>query len=135
MNLLVKTTVVVATMAAVSVFAVDSTKSAKVAVADTTAKAAVADTTVKAAVVDSSKKCAEKVFTLQELAAFTGKDGKSAYVAVDGVVYDLTKIGAWKNGEHHGLKAGTDESKKILSSPHGKQVLKKVPVVGKLAQK
>jgi predicted heme/steroid binding protein len=125
MNLLIKTLVVVATMAALSVFAVDSTKSTP---------AAVADTTVKAAVVDSSKST-EKVFTLQELAAFSGKDGKSAYVAVDGVVYDMTKIGSWKNGEHHGIKAGTDATKKITSSPHGKQVLKKLPVVGKLAQK
>jgi predicted heme/steroid binding protein len=125
MNLLIKTSVVVATMTALSVFAVDSTKSAP---------AAVADTTVKATVVDSSKST-EKVFTLQELAAFNGKDGKSAYVAVDGVVYDLTKIGSWKNGEHHGIKAGTDATKKITSSPHGKQVLKKLPVVGKLAQK
>jgi predicted heme/steroid binding protein len=134
MNLLIKSSIVVATITALSVFAVDSTKSAPVAVKDTTVKAAVKDTTVKAAVVDSSKS-AEKVFTIQELAAFTGKDGKSAYVAVDGVVYDMTKIGAWKNGEHHGIKAGTDATKKITSSPHGKQVLKKVPVVGKLAQK
>ncbi len=125
MNFLIKSSLAVVTITALSVFAVDSTK---------TVKAVAADTTVKSAVVDSSKST-EKVFTLQELAAFTGKDGKSAYVAVDGIVYDLTKNGAWKNGEHHGLKAGTDETKKITSSPHGKQVLKKLPVVGKLAQK
>ncbi len=131
MNLFIKSSVVVATITALTVFAVDSTTSEPAAVADTTATAAVA---TKAAVVDSSKS-AEKVFTIEELAEFNGKDGKSAYVAVDGVVYDLTKVGAWKKGVHHGIKAGTDASKKITSSPHGKQVLKKVPVVGKLAQK
>lgn len=127
MNLLIKSSVVVATVTALSVFAVvDSTGSSPAA--------AVTDTAANAAVVDSSKST-EKVFTIEELAAFNGKDGKSAYVAIDGVVYDVTNVKAWKKGVHHGVKAGTDGSKKLASSPHGNKVLTKLPVVGKLAQK
>jgi predicted heme/steroid binding protein len=125
MNLLIKTSFAAVAATVFSAFAIDSTKSAP---------AAATDTTVKAAVVDTSKSV-EKIFTLEELATFNGKDGKSSYVAVDGVVYDLTNSKTWKNGVHHGIKAGTDASKKIQSSPHGKKVISKLPVVGKLAQK
>jgi predicted heme/steroid binding protein len=74
-------------------------------------------------------------FTLEELSQYTGKNGEKAYVAVDGVVYDVTNVPAWKNGEHqNGLTAGKDLSKEILSSPHGKSVLENLPVVGKLVK-
>jgi predicted heme/steroid binding protein len=72
-------------------------------------------------------------FTIEQLAKFNGKNGNPAYVAVDSVVYDVTKVKAWKNGEHkRGLKAGNDLSQQILKSPHGKKVLKNLPVVGRL---
>lgn len=72
--------------------------------------------------------------TLEELAQYNGKDGKPVYVAVNGLVYDMTGIETWKSGKHKGNKAGTDLSKKIKSSPHGIAVLKKLKVVGKLVQ-
>lgn len=76
-----------------------------------------------------------KTFTLEELSQYTGKNGAKAYVAVDGVVYDVTDVPAWKNGEHkNGLTAGKDLSKEILSSPHGKRVLENLPVVGELVK-
>ncbi|KRM59513.1 cytochrome b5 domain-containing protein [Secundilactobacillus malefermentans] len=75
---------------------------------------------------------AEKEFTKEELSQFDGKDGHKAYVAIDGLVYDLTEIGAWENGKHHGLTAGKDLSEEITKAPHGKSVLSKLTVVGKL---
>lgn len=75
---------------------------------------------------------AEKTFTLEELSQFDGENGHPAYVAVDGVVYDLSNIPAWAGGKHHGLTAGKDHSEAILKAPHGKSVLAKLPVVGKL---
>lgn len=70
--------------------------------------------------------------TLEQLKQYDGKDGNKAYVAIDGTVYDLTDIGAWKDGQHHGLTAGHDLSKEILNAPHKKSVLAKLPVVGRL---
>ncbi|MGP6140441.1 MULTISPECIES: cytochrome b5 domain-containing protein [unclassified Jeotgalibaca] len=74
-----------------------------------------------------------RIFTLDELSEFDGKDGNPAYVAVDGVVYDVTGVEAWANGEHQeGIVAGKELSDKILESPHGKDVLEDLPIVGTL---
>lgn len=72
-------------------------------------------------------------FTLEELAEFNGKDGKPAYIAVDGVVYDVTDLPAWKDGGHNGFEAGQDLTEAIKKdSPHGVAKLDGVPVVGTL---
>lgn len=76
-----------------------------------------------------------KVFTLAELSTYNGSNGMPAYVAVDGVVYDLTNSNAWKNGKHNGFTAGRDLSDEIKEiSPHGVKNLEGIPVVGKLAE-
>mgnify|MGYP002715596293 CR=1 FL=1 len=75
----------------------------------------------------------EQEFTLAELKKYNGVDGQPAYVAIDGTVYDVSKVDAWKDGKHfHGLTAGNDLSEAILHAPHKKTVLAKLPVVGKL---
>jgi predicted heme/steroid binding protein len=74
-----------------------------------------------------------KEFTLEELAQYNGKDGNAAYIAVDGIVYDVTKVAQWKNGNHNGYKAGKDLTEAIKTkSPHGISKLKNIKVVGKL---
>lgn len=73
--------------------------------------------------------------TLEELAAFNGQNGKPAYVAVDGIIYDETNVKAWVGGKHKGYSAGTDISAVIKKSPHGASVLKKRTVVGKIIEK
>ena len=74
-----------------------------------------------------------RTFTLQELAEFDGKDGRPGYVAVDGVVYDVTNVSAWSTGTHQGaLTAGSDWSSEIDNSPHGRSVLNRLPIVGNL---
>jgi len=75
----------------------------------------------------------ERSFTLDELSEYNGKDGNPAYVAVDGVVYDFTDLGRWKNGDHNGYEAGKDLTEEIKDiSPHGLSVLNRAPVVGTL---
>lgn len=74
----------------------------------------------------------EKIFTLDELKNYDGKEGRKAYIAVDGVVYDVTNIAAWQGGTHHGNNAGNDVSDRIVKAPHGKSILEKLEVVGKL---
>ena len=74
----------------------------------------------------------EKIFTLEELKNYDGKEGRKAYIAVDGVVYDVTNVAAWQDGTHHGNNAGNDVSDRIVKAPHGKSTLEKLGVVGKL---
>ncbi len=74
------------------------------------------------------------VLTVDELAAYNGKDGQPAYIAVDGVIYDVTDVPAWAGGEHNGHQAGQDLTDAIKNdSPHGTSVLDDLPVVGTLA--
>lgn len=74
----------------------------------------------------------EKIFTLDELKNYDGREGRKAYIAVDGVVYDVTNVAAWQGGTHHGNNAGNDVSDRIVKAPHGKSILEKLEVVGKL---
>ena len=75
----------------------------------------------------------DKVFTLEELAEYDGLEGREAYVAVDGIVYDMTGSDMWAEGGHNGFQAGQDLSEEIKEvSPHGLSVLDRMPVVGTL---
>jgi len=74
-----------------------------------------------------------KTFTSEELAEFDGTDGKPAYVAYKGVVYDLSESFLWKGGKHQGLhRAGRDLTEEIARAPHEPDFLKRFPVVGEL---
>lgn len=70
-----------------------------------------------------------RVFTLEELSKFDGKNGNAAYIAINGIVYDVTKDRHWKNGSHHGFSAGMDLTADFC---HKASLLAKVPIVGKL---
>jgi len=55
-----------------------------------------------------------------QLKANDGKKGHKAYVALNGKVYDVSKVDEWKDGKHYkGMVAGTDLSSNIHLSPHG----------------
>ena len=71
--------------------------------------------------------------TVAQLAEFNGKDGKPAYIAVDGVIYDVTNAAPWNGGAHNGFEAGKDLTEEIKTkSPHGVVKLEGLPVIGKL---
>ncbi len=72
--------------------------------------------------------------TLAELAQYDGLEGRKAYIAVDGVIYDVTEIPQWKEGLHMGrFQAGQDYSEEIRSeSPHGTKMLDRAPEIGVL---
>ncbi|HIP99328.1 TPA: cytochrome B5 [Candidatus Bipolaricaulota bacterium] len=72
-------------------------------------------------------------FTLEELARFDGRDGRPAYVAYAGVVYDVTTSFLWQGGRHQVLhRAGQDLTEALAQAPHGQELLEKFPVVGTL---
>lgn len=72
-------------------------------------------------------------FTSDELALYNGKNGNPAYVAVNGVVYDVTNNPAWAAATHFGLNAGNDVTNEFASCHAGENILSKLPVVGKLS--
>ena len=85
-----------------------------------------------ATVAAAADKAALKVFDATELAKYDGKNGNLAYVAVDGTVYDVTNVAAWRDGAHAGgsLTAGADQTEALKRSPHGAKNLEGLPVVG-----
>jgi predicted heme/steroid binding protein len=74
----------------------------------------------------------EKVFTLEELGKFNGRNGTPAYVAVNGVVYDVSREGTWGGASHFGLVAGKDLSAQFNSCHGMESILARVPKVGTL---
>ena len=70
-------------------------------------------------------------FTLSELAQYDGREGRDAYIAVDGFVYDVSNSSRWVNGNHQGQhQAGQDLTAEMNASPHGRAVLSRVPRIG-----
>ena len=74
-----------------------------------------------------------KEFEADEIAQFTGKDGKPAYVVHRGNVYDVTESKLWKGGVHmNHHHAGRDLTTDIQAAPHDPSVLERCPQVGTL---
>ena len=77
----------------------------------------------------------EKEFTFEELAKYDGKDGKPAYIAYNGKVYDVSDSPFWMGGDHLGAhQAGKDLTEEIELAPHGSENVDKVKLVGSLTQ-
>jgi len=72
-------------------------------------------------------------FTKEQLAQFTGLNGMPAYVAVNGVVYDVTNNAAWSLATHFGLSAGKDWTAEFASCHAGQQwILAQLKPIGRL---
>jgi predicted heme/steroid binding protein len=73
-------------------------------------------------------------FTLEDLAQYNGQDGQPAYVAYQGVVYDVTESAMWGEGDHEGEhSAGHDLTEEHEDAPHDVYVTD-FPEVGRLVE-
>ncbi len=71
--------------------------------------------------------------TLDELSQFDGREGKPAYVALNGNIYDVTNSRLWKDGSHMKKhNSGNDLTKLIKQAPHGEDKVTSMKLVGKL---
>ena len=77
-----------------------------------------------------------KEFDLEELAGYSGENGKPVYVAYQGNVYDVSESKLWRTGihmrRHH---AGNDLTTDIQAAPHEPDVLERYPKVGIVKKK
>jgi predicted heme/steroid binding protein/uncharacterized membrane protein len=74
--------------------------------------------------------------TAQELGQFDGKDGRPAYVAYSGEIYDVTGGKFWKDGSHMKKHpAGMDLTDALKQAPHGEDKVKGMPHVGRLVER
>lgn len=71
-----------------------------------------------------------KEFTLSELENYNGSMGKPAYVAVNGIVYDVSNEATWGGASHFGLIAGRDLSSQFHGCHGTESILAKLPKVG-----
>ena len=70
-------------------------------------------------------------YTLEEVAKYNGENGNPAYVVINGTVYDVTGNAYWKNGQHFGIRAGSEVTESFYSSHmKDKDILNKLRVVG-----
>ena len=72
-----------------------------------------------------------KIFTKEELSKYNGQNGYPPYVAVDGIVYDMSNV--FKNGSHYQHVAGQELTNEFYLR-HAKSEITKYPVVGKLSE-
>ncbi len=71
--------------------------------------------------------------TKQELEESNGKNGKPAYLAYKGKVYDVSQSGLWSDGDHLGMhQAGKDLTGELEAAPHREENLARVKLVGDL---
>ena len=71
--------------------------------------------------------------TSDELLYFDGKEGRPAYIAYAGNVYDVSKSGIWPDGIHFFRHpAGADLTDFLNQAPHGESNILKMPQVGRV---
>jgi len=84
---------------------------------------------------DEATSFEERAFTERELQQYDGSRGKPAYIAYDGMVYDVTASSLWHGGMHKDLHyAGTDLTRTLRKAPHTTEVFTHATVrrVGRL---
>lgn len=71
--------------------------------------------------------------TLTELATFDGREGRPAYFAFQGKIYDVSQSKFWKEGRHMGKHpAGQDLTEMLKTAPHGEEKIFEMPEMGEL---
>jgi predicted heme/steroid binding protein len=75
----------------------------------------------------------KRELTREELDTFDGRDGRRAYIAYQGVIYDVTMGASWPSGTHMGRhQAGQDLTRDLALAPHNDGRVREMPVVGTL---
>ncbi len=77
----------------------------------------------------------KREFTMDELHNFNGKEGRPAFVAYKGKVYDVTESKLWKDGSHMKKHlAGHNLTDAMKIAPHGDEKILSMPEMGILTE-
>jgi predicted heme/steroid binding protein len=72
-----------------------------------------------------------RAFTEAELSHYDGRDGRPAYIAYEGKVYDVSTSFQWRGGRHWVVhRAGRDLTAELAAAPHDSDLLERVPLIG-----
>ena len=66
------------------------------------------------------------------LALRNGQDKPEIWVALHGLIYDVTRSRLWRDGKHYEHWAGQDLTDELKDAPHDAKVFDKFTVIGKL---
>ena len=82
---------------------------------------------------DKKMRSTDNVFTKEQLSEYDGQNRNKIYIAVDGIVYDVTDKDTWSGGRHYGVAAGKDLTN-YFNNCHKNQrdILNKLEIVGRL---
>lgn len=72
----------------------------------------------------------QQEFTLAQLAQYNGANGNPSYVAISGIVYDVSNFLSWSGGYHFGVSAGTDATENFSTCHRASNIIGKLPKVG-----
>lgn len=72
----------------------------------------------------------KKEFTLDELTGYNGKNGKPAYIAIEGIVYDISNEAVFKELKNIEIIAGKDLTEQFNFYHRINQGINKIPRVG-----
>ena len=77
----------------------------------------------------------QRLFSIEELVQYDGSNGKPAYVAVNGIIYDVSIDATWGGGTHFSLYAGKSLTAQFTKCHGGRlDVLRNLPQVGNLEE-
>ncbi len=78
---------------------------------------------------------AKKEFTIEDIHSFDGKEGRPAYVAYKGKIYNVTDSKLWKEGSHVKKHlAGHDLTDALKTASHGEEKILSMPEAGILVE-
>ena len=73
---------------------------------------------------------ADKIFTDETIKEYNGKNGNPAYVAINGVVYDISDKKLLRGSLRRDLRPGVDATRFAKRDPRTLAQIKDLPVVG-----
>jgi predicted heme/steroid binding protein len=74
------------------------------------------------------------IYTRNQLALRNGQDKPQIWIALNGIIYDVTTSRLWRDGKHYEHWAGQDLTHELKDAPHTENVFDKFKPIGRLKQ-